>query len=393
MTSTPTAASTVPPDPRPLAIQPVRIKDDKKRFLDVTRQVYADDPAFVQPVTLERLDHLDPAKNPALRQMEVAYWVAYRGPRPAGRISCQINHQHLQRHHDRTAQFGFFEAIDDPELIGLLLDTAEIWARQRGMGRLQGPFTLSINDESGLLIDGFERRPNMMMPHGRPYYAQRLQDAGYRKAKDLIAYDFDVAAAWPAAAQRLIDRVGRLRGVAMRLIDMKRYDEEIALICDIFNDAWRDNWNFIPIAGEEAAYLAKSLRPVVDANCFVIGEIDGEPAAMCVGIPNLNDAIFDLDGRLLPFGWAKLLWRLKVKGVASWRMPLMGVRKRFQGTLKGAALTLGVIDKIKTYHAGKGVKSAELSWILEDNRAMRDIIETVGGRAYKTYRVFERDIA
>lgn len=361
-------------------------------FFDVTRRVYVDDPNYVQPLTLERQDHLNAKKNPALGQMEVAYWVVLRGLTPVGRISCQINQAHLAHHQDQTAQFGFFEAIDDTDVIELLVSTAEIWARERGMSRLQGPFTLSINDESGLLVSGFDTPPNMMMPHGRPYYDIRLGQLGYAKAKDLLAYDFEVNAPWPPEAQRLVDRTGRMRGVSFRSLDMKNYQAEINAICDVFNDAWSENWNFIPFGEAEAAYLAKSIHPIINKDCFAIGELDGEAVAMAVTLPNLNEAIRDLDGRLMPLGWAKLFWRLKVSGVKSWRMPLMGLRRRLQGTLKGAALTLGVIDRIKHYHQSQGVERGELSWILEDNAAVKSVIDAVGGQAYKTYRIYERQL-
>ena len=393
MMSTPNGASGVSLSSKPLSIVPVRSSVDLRQFFDVTRHVYADDVNFVQPLTLERLDHLNPKKNPAFASIEIAYWVVFRGTSPVGRISCQINQAHLALYQDKTAHFGFFEAIDDDEVIELLFSTAEIWARERGMERLQGPFSVSINDESGLLIDGFDRPPNMMMPHGRPYYDARMQSSGFTKAKDLIAYDMDVSAPWPKDAQRLIDRTARMSGMQFRPLDMSKYAKEISLICDIFNDAWSQNWNFIPFGEAEGVYLAKSIRPIVNKDCFAIGELNGEPVAMSVTLPNLNEAIADLDGKVLPFGWAKVLWRLKVKGVTSWRMPLMGLRKHLQGTLKGAAMTLGVIDRIKRFHQSQGVLTGELSWILEDNDAIKTVIDTVGGKPYKTYRIYERPIA
>jgi hypothetical protein len=174
---------------------------------------------------------------------------------------------------------------------------------------------------------------------------------------------------------------------------MKRYGEEIKTICRIFNDAWAENWGFIPFGDEEAQYLAKSLRPLINPGSFAIGELDGEPVAMTATVPNLNEAIRDLDGRLLPLGWAKLLWQLKVKGVKTGRMPLMGVVRRLQGTPKGAALALGVIDAVKSYHAVRGYERAELSWILEDNEAVKDVVQAVGGVPYKRYRIYEKALA
>jgi hypothetical protein len=355
--------------------------------------LYAADPCWVHPLTLERLDHLDPRKNPALGRMEVAYWLALRGDRPVGRISAQVNRAHLEQHADATGQFGFLEAEADPGVFALLLDTAEAWLKARGMRRVTGPFSLSINDESGLLVAGFDRPPSLMMGHHRPYYAARIEAQGYRKAKDLIAYDFDVAADWPPAAARVMARLRRLDDVRIRYIDMRRYADELETMRDVFNDAWAGNWGFVPWTSAEIQALGRNVRPFVRAGNFAIGEVDGEPAAMVVTLGNVNEAIHDLGGRLLPFGLLKLLWRLKVRGVRSGRMPLMGVRRRYQGTARGAALALGVIAAACDWGKTIGVTSAELSWILEDNKPVRDLIELVGGRPYKTYRIYEKELA
>ena len=376
-----------------LRIEPVGNRKALKRFLDMPAPLYAADPNWVRPLLVERLEHLDPKKNPALRHMQVACWLALRGDRPVGRISAQVNAAHLQRHDDATGQFGFIEGEDDPQLFAALLGTAESWLKERGMRRVTGPFSLSINDDSGLLVDGFDRPPSMMMGHHRPYYDRHVEAAGYAKAKDLVAYDFDLTVDWPAAAQKIMDRAGRNAAIRIRPIDMRRYGEELELMRDIFNDAWADNWNFLPWTSDEVQALGRNIKMLVSADNFAIGEVDGEPAAMVVTLPNVNEAIGDLGGRLLPFGLVKLLWRLKVKGVKSGRMPLLGVRRRHHGTVKGLALALGVIRYARDHSKAKGYVSGELSWILEDNKPMRDIVELVGGRAYKTYRVYEKALA
>jgi hypothetical protein len=373
-----------------VAIQSVHDRADLKAFIGATRSIYAGVPHWVQPLTLERLDHLNPKKNPFLEGIEVAYWIVLFDGRPVGRISAQLNRAHLDRHGDATGHFGFIEAIDDEEVFGLLVDTAATWLRLRGMARMVGPFSLSINDETGTLVEGFETPPSMMMPHGQPHYDKRLEEQGLSKAKDLIAYHFDMTAPFPAAATRLIERTQKTGGLVVRPLDMRRYVDEIRLICAIFNDAWVDNWGFIPFDDAEAQYLAKSIRPLVDGSWFAIAELDGEPAAMTVTLPNLNEAIADLDGRLFPFGWAKLLWRLKVTGLKSGRMPLMGLKRRWHGTLKGTAAALGVIDAVRAAHSARGVTGGELSWVLEDNIAIQRIIEAVGAVPYKTYRVYEK---
>jgi hypothetical protein len=374
-----------------IRIEPVSDRAGLRRLIDVTRQIYAGDPMWIQPLTFERLDHLNQAKNPFLREIEIRYWLAWRDDRPVGRISAQVNQRHLERHGDATGHFGFLEAFDDQELFAALTGTAEDWLREQGMRRIAGPFSLSINDESGLLVDGFDHPPAMMMGHARAYYAARLEALGYRKTKDLLAYDIDPTVPWPEVTRKLIARAAA-GGVRIRPLDMRRYQDEIRLICRIFNDAWPDNWGFIPFGEEEAVYLAKSIRPLVTADSFAIAEIDGEAVGMTVTLPNLNEAIAGLDGRLLPFGWLRLLWRLKVKGVRSGRMPLMGIAKRLQGTSKGAAVALGMMERIRAHYSALGYRHAELSWILEDNKAVQAVIGATPAIPYKRYRIYAKSL-
>jgi hypothetical protein len=376
-----------------ISLEAVADKPGLRRFIGLTRSIYADDPNWVQPLAFERLDHLDPAKNPFMRAIDVRYWLASRDGLPVGRISAQINRRHLELHRDATGHFGFLEAIDDPAVFAALVGTAETWLRECGMRRIAGPFSLSINDESGLLVDGWDTPPSMMMGHARPYYRGHLEALGYAKAKDLIAYDVDAMVTWPEATRRLIARTERMPGLRIRPLDMRRYREEIRTIVGIFNDAWSDNWGFIPFGEDEAAYLAKSIRPLVGPDSFAIGELDGEAVGMTVTLPNLNEAIAGLDGRLLPLGWLRALWRLKVRGVTSGRMPLMGIAKRLQGTTRGAGIALGMIERIRRHYRSLGYRHGELSWVLEDNHAVQAVIAATGATAYKRYRVYEKALA
>ena len=377
----------------PVRVEPVAGRSGLRRFVGLTRALYADDPCWVQPLTVERLDHLNQRRNPFLRAIEVRYWLALRGERPVGRISAQVNRRHLELHQDATGHFGFLEAEDEPETFAALLGAAEGWLRAQDLRHIAGPFSLSINDESGLLVEGFDTPPSMMMGHGRPYYAPRLEALGYTKIKDLIAYDVDATTPWPAATQRLIERFTHAPGMTIRRLDMARYGDEIATICRIFNDAWAGNWGFIPFGEDEALYLARSIRPLVTADSFAIGEIDGEPVGMIVTLPNLNEAIAGLNGALLPFGWLRLLWRLKIRGVRSGRMPLMGIVRRLQGTAKGAALALGMIERIRRHYAALGYRHGELSWVLEDNKPVQAVIAATAARPYKRYRIYGKPLA
>lgn len=362
------------------------------RFLEMPRELYRDDPNWVAPLLFERLQHLDPRKNPYFDHAEAAFWIAWRGDRPVGRISAQLDQVHLSHHRDGTGHFGFLEAEDDPGVFGLLFETAENWLRDRDLTRVLGPFSLSINDESGLLVDGFDSPPCLMMGHARPYYARRIEEQCYAKIKDLIAYTYDVSTELPETLRAFVRKAQLENDLRFRPLDMANYDAELALIVDIFNDAWSDNWGMLPFNEAEMRHLARSLKPLVRAEYVAIAEIAGEPAAMAVSLPNVNEAIADLNGRLLPFGWAKLLWRLKVRGTSTARVPLMGVRRAHQGSPLSSALMLGAIDFIRVYHRKRGTKYAELSWILEDNRPVRRLIEMFGGRPYKTYRLYGKNL-
>jgi hypothetical protein len=376
-----------------LRIEPVVSRRQRVEFIEMARRIYVGDPFWVQPLLLERLQHLDPRKNPFFAHAEVGYWLASRNGVPVGRISAQVNQAHLSRHGDATGHFGFIEAEDNDEVFAALLGTAEDWLRRRGIRRAVGPFTLSINDESGLLVSGFASPPFFMMGHARPYYGARVEAQGYAKAKDLIAYAYDSAVVPGPSLTGLIDRTVRKHDIRFRGIDMKRYDDEVRTIFAIFNDAWSDNWGFVPFTREELDHVAGSLKPLLRPDDVAIAEIGGEPVAMAVSVSNVNEAIADLGGRLLPLNWAKLLWRLKVRGTKTARLPLMGVRRRYHRGSLSAALALGVIERLRLAHLRRGTTGGELSWVLEDNHPTRRIIEMYGAKPYKTYRLYAKDLA
>lgn len=332
--------------------------------------------------------HLSPSHNPYFRHARWQAFIAWRGSTPVGRISAQVDTLHLERYADATGFFGMLDAEDRPDTFAALIKAAEQWLREQGMRRVRGPFSLSINEETGLLIEGFDTPPVFMMGHARPYYATRIEAQGYRKAVDMFAYKIAADFAPSQIMARLVAAVAKR--VTVRPLDRKRFAGEIALLRDIFNDAWAENWGFVPFTAEEFQELGNNLRFLVDPGLIRIAEVDGEPAAFIVVIPNVNEAIRGLDGRLAPLGWAKLLWRLKVRHPATARVPLMGVRRKYQRTRLGPALAFLVIAAAQPRTLALGVKEVELSWILEDNAGMRSIIESIGGHAYKRYRVYER---
>ncbi len=374
----------------PVTVVPVRGRRAIRSFLHLPHRLYAGDPHWIAPLEMEQKQRIF-GNNPFFEHAEVRAWLAVRDGETVGRITAQIDRLHEQQHGERIGYFGMLEAEDDTAVYQALLNRAEDWLRKRAVQRVRGPFNLSINEETGLLVDGFDSPPFVMMGHARPGVAQALEDAGYAKARDLYTYTLNPDFETPAVMRKLVERQGQR--IRVRRLDRRRATEEFELLRDIFNDAWSGNWGFVPFTQPEFADMAKSLSLLVPDDYIRIAEVDGYPVAFIVVLPNLNEAIRDLGGRLLPMGWARLLWRLKVRSPGSARVPLMGVRRAYQRTRQGSALAFMVIDAVRKAVARRGVKTVEMGWILEDNDGMRSIIETIGGRHYKTYRVYEKELA
>ena len=385
------ALQPTPAGQAPLRIVAVDGRPALDQFIRIPNKVFESDPAWISPLLIERRMHLSARSNPYFQHARWQAWIAWRGQEPVGRISAQIDALHLERYGDATGFFGMLDAEDREETFAALLGTAEQWLREQGMRRVRGPFSLSINEETGLLVEGFDTPPVFMMGHARPYYGTHVEHYGYRKAKDMLAYLGPPVFPPPPAMQRLIARAAP--HVRVRPLDRKRFSQEISLMRDIFNDAWAENWGFIPFTAAEFHELGRNLRFLIGPELIQIAEVDGEAAAFVVALPNVNEAIRGLDGRLFPTGWLRLLWRLKVRFPSTARIPLMGVRRRFHHTRIGPGLAFLVIDAVRHHLHRRGVKQVEASWVLEDNSGMRSIIESVGAHAYKRYRVYERQLS
>lgn len=376
-----------------ISIRAVTDKAGKKAFLDVPFAIYRNDPNWVPPLYLERFEHLDPKKNPYFGHADVQLFIAERAGKPVGRISAQVCKLRTARYQDGVGQFGFLEAEDDPAVFEALFAAAADWLRARGMTAIQGPFSFSINDETGLLIDGFDTPPSMMMGHAAPYYDARIAEQGFVKAKDVIAYDYAYSGELPRAVRVAAEKARTDANIVIRPLDKKKLMAELETVVSISNDAWSDNWGFVPWTQEEMVALGNNLKMLVTGDYIAIAEYKGEPAAMAISLPNINEWIAGLGGKLLPFGWAKLAWHLLARPPQSVRMPLMGLRRKYHGSPLGAALSMAAISRVYDYHVKRGTRRAELSWILEDNMPMRRMIELMGGKPYKTYRVYQKPIA
>ncbi len=374
-----------------LTVIPVKTPGELQRFIKLPDRLNAKDSQWITPLLMERTEALSPKANPFFQHAEVQLWLAVRGGRDVGRISAQIDGLAPQEPGRKTGNFGLIAAQDDPAIFKVLFRAAEDWLRDRNCVRALGPFNLSVNEEVGLLVDGFDTPPMVMMGHDPAYAGKRVEEQGYAKAKDVYAYLCDATADLPEVVVRRVRR-GLPAGVTLREVDMSRYDEEVASLTEILNDAWAGNWGFVPTTEAETRQLAKALKPVIERKMTLFAEIDGEPAGFIVLLPNVNEAIRGLGGKLLPFGWAKLLWRLKVKRVKSARVPLMGVKRKFADTLRGQLLPFHLMTAGRTASLSLGYETFEFSWILEENMPMRRISEAMGAKIYKTYRIYEKTL-
>ena len=374
-------------------VRPLRGWRDRARFVALPYRLHRKDTNWVPPLRRDIHKSISRRHNPFFEHGDACFWLAWRNGVPVGRISAQINQLHLSIHRDETGNIGMLEAIDDPAVFAALLRTAEGWLRERGMRRVLGPYSLSINDEIGILITGFESPPMIGMPYTPPYYAARLEAEGYRKAKDLHALRVVLADAVPQRFNQ-IDRItAQLRAdgrLGVRFLEPEHFADEIRLGLDIYNEAWAANWGFVPVTGREVNHLIDQLAPIVPRECVVFALADGEAAAMLVAMPNINEFLADLDGRLFPIGWLKLLWRLRFRKVKSARIALAGIRRRYAGSgISTALLTLMLASIVKTGQAAN-IETVELSWILEDNKPSLEGCYALGGRLAKVYRIFSK---
>lgn len=376
--------------PTEIAVRRVTSAADRRKFVDLAWEVYRGDPAWVPPLKSEVHGLIAPGRNPWFEHARAELWLATRGERVVGRISAQVDDLVLEHMGAGTGQWGLFEALD-ADAAAALIATAEEWLREQGMTRALGPVSLSIWDEPGLLIEGFSSSPTVMMGHHPPEYRGWIEAAGYAKAKDLYTYELDIRFDMIPLVQRLIDSGLRNPRINLREVDKSRFDEEAALILNLLNDAWSDNWGFIPLTPSEIAFAGKKLKPIIFEDLVYVVEVDGQPVAFMITIPDINELTRDLNGRLFPFGWARLLWRLRKPRVRRMRVPLMGVAKRLQGSRLASQLAFMMIEKsrqvsVETYGATHG----EFGWVLEDNQGMMSIAQLPGARINRVYRIFEK---
>src|SRR5579862_3130877 len=361
-------------------------------FLNVVDRIYASDPKYVRALDMELKDRLNPKKNPFFEHGEGTVFCAYRSGECVGRVTAQIDHAHLEKYGDRTGFFGFLDTIDDAEVAAGLLESAERWLKVKGMTRVRGPLSLNVNEELGCLVEGFDTPPYMMMPHHRTYQGGLIEKAGYAKVKDYFAWAYSVGEI-NNRTKRAHDEIASLHEVGHRKMSLKNLRQDVDMIVDVFNDAWSDNFGSVPVTRAEADKMAADFKLLLLPDITCIVTIDGEPAAFAVALPNLNELVRDLKGSLFPLGLPKLLWRLKVEGPKSARLLLLGIRKKWRHVRKYAGLSAFMYAEMNDGGKRVGIKEGELGWTLEDNGRVNAGIMMMGAKRYKTYRVYEKELA
>ncbi|MGE0614376.1 MAG: N-acetyltransferase family protein [Bacteriovoracia bacterium] len=369
-------------------------KQEWNDFIDLPWKIYKGDANWVPPLKIAVRDVLNVNKNPFFKHATMYPLVAYRGSEVVGRIVGVIDEAHNKFHDEKTAFFGFFEAIDDQKLADQMLQAVTKWAAEWGMTTLRGPMNPSTNHECGLLVEGFDDPPSVMMTYNPPYYGKLFEGFGLAKSKDLYAYAIDSRIV--KFSERLVAHAERLKSksnVKFRTVNMRDFEKEVDRIIEIYNDAWEKNWGFVPMNEEEFRHMAKEMKPIVNPELFLFAEVDGKPVAFGLGLPDVNQAIKTIpDGKLFPTGIFKLLWNLKGPGrrktMSRARVLTLGIKKEYQKYGLGPLLYLEFLKR----SPAQGMPMGEASWILEDNVPMNKALEAMDAKKTKTYRIYDKPL-
>ncbi|WP_294311179.1 N-acetyltransferase [uncultured Sphingomonas sp.] len=380
-----------------VSIRPISSKSDRKAFVDFPFRLYADDPHWVPPLKGEALGLITPEKNGWYSHARAQLFLAEENGKVVGRISAHLDTLALEMEPSKgfgpgVGFWGLMDAVNQ-DVFRALLTAAEGWLRDQGMTRAIGPVSQSVWEEPGLLVQGFDQDPTIMMGHARPEYQGWIEAAGYGVVKQLFTYELDITQEFPPIVQRIIKSGEKNERIRVREVNKARFEEEAAIILSILNDAWSDNWGFIPLTPPEIKDVGVKLKPIVFNDLIRIAELDGKPVAFMITLPDLNEAIKPLKGSLLPFGWAKLLLWLRAPKVRTMRVPLMGVVKELQASRMAGQLAFMMIEYIRQASVTKyGASRGEIGWVLDDNQGMRSIAETIKSDINKIYNVYSRDL-
>jgi hypothetical protein len=380
-----------------ISVDPVAGKRDFDTFIDLAYAINASDPNWVPPLRAEVVELLTPGKNPFHEHAKVQLFLARHAGKVVGRISAHYDELALAQPPEQgmgpgTGNWGLFEA-EDEAVAHALFARAEQWLRDQSMTQVLAPISLSVWEEPGLLVKGHDHPPMVMMGHHKPEYEAWVESAGYIVAKRLLTYDLPVEHGFPPLVNRIVASGENNPRIRVRPLDKSRYDEEAETIVAILNDAWSRNWGFVPFTEAEIAYGAKKLAPLLIEDINMIGEVDGAPAAFMISLPDINEKIAPMKGRLFPFNWLKLLWWLRDPQSEGFRVPLMGVTRQWQSSRMASQIAFMMIEYIRRNGVAKhGARRAEIGWILEDNQGMVAIADAIGSKVNREYRIYSKDL-
>lgn len=377
-----------------IEVKEVLGKQELKDFLAVSHLVHATDPAAVPQIEMDMMQKLDRKKNPFFEHGEGSFFVAYKNGQPVGRITAHTDFLHQEKHKEKAGFFGFFDSIDDQSVVDALMGEVEKWHAARGNTKIMGPFNFNINSEVGVLIDGFETPPFLLMTHNPNYYAKRLEGASFDKAKDLFAWLYTPQGMLNDKTVAMAQAARQIPGLKIRSLDKKNLGEEIKIVMNIFNQAWSRNWGFLPMTEAELDLMAKELKLILDTRLAFVVEIDGKPSAMCIALPNINEALVGLKKPSLPKVLFKALWHLKTRKIKGVRLALLGILPELVMDPRYRGLSVLMYVEIQERTLAAGYTHGELSWTLEDNDPVNHGIQKMGKvDKYKTYRVFQKTVA
>lgn len=379
----------------PLTLYPVKTKADRREFVELAYRLNRGDPAWVPPLKGEVYGLLTPGKNPWFEHGRAQLFVARRGERTVGRISAHIDELALAQPAEQgmgpgTGNWGLLEA-EDAEVARALIAKAEEWLRGQGMTRALGPLSISVWDEPGLLIEGFDTPPTIMLGHNSALYRGWIEGEGYRPVKQLFNYGVEIVDGFPPLVNRIVAAGEKNERIRVRRVDKKKFDAEAKLIMGILNDAWSDNWGFVPLTDSEIAYVGKKLKDIVFEDLIRVAEVDGEPVAFMIVLPDINELLIEMDGSLLPFNWARLLWWLRKPRSKRLRVPLMGVVKKLQNSRMASTLAFMMIEYIRRDGvANYGATQGDIGWVLDDNQGMVAVADAINARRNRVYQLYDK---
>jgi len=378
--------------PGSLTVRPVKTRRELKRFVKVPFRLNRDNPNWVAPLIFERMRFFDRSRNPFFEHAEVEYFIAERDGEPVGRVSAHTDEHWDEYQGGNDAMFGFFETTDDPAVAAALLDAACEWARERGRERILGPMNFTTNDELGLLVEGYDLRPMILQPWNPPYYPELIEGRGFSKAMDLFMWwlalgELKEGNEFHPMIHAAAEKVESEHGITIRNMRKGDMAAELQAFRDVYNEAWGDNWGFVPISEAEVDFQAKTLKQVLEERWTFIAERDGEVLGAALTLPDINQALAKLNGRLLPFGWLRLL--LAQRKIDKVRVFALGVRPEYRHTGIAAAFYIRHLEEADPDR----VYGGETGWILEVNEAMNRAMEGMGGRVVKRYRIYEKQLS